>query len=137
MNNIYSSRQIEKACKRDINFIWLLEGHKTPDHSTIARFRKKYLEDAIENLFFQLAHHLYNIGEIAFKYLFVDGTKIEANANRYTFVWKRVVNKNESKMFVKIISCIEGNPQPEQENKPRLRNFTKTSSCCNSSLNLQ
>lgn len=39
MNNIFSSREIEKACRRDINFIWLLQGHKAPDHNTIARFR--------------------------------------------------------------------------------------------------
>ncbi len=107
MNNIYSSRQIERSCKRDINFMWLLEGKKAPDHSTIARFRKDFLEKAIEDLFFQLVRHLYHIGEIAFKNLFVDGTKIEANANRYTFVWKKVVHKNEAKMLVNIQSCIE------------------------------
>lgn len=107
MNNIYSSREIEKACKRDINFMWLLGGRKAPDHSTIARFRKDFLEEAVEDLFYQLVHHLYHIGEVTFTNLFVDGTKIEANANRYTFVWKKVVNKNEAKMLVKIQSCIE------------------------------
>lgn len=106
-NNIYSSRNIEKACKRDINFMWLLEGHKAPDHSTIARFRKEYLASAVEDLFYQLVHYLHDIGEVKFENLFVDGTKIEANANRYTFVWKKVVNKNEARMFTKIQSCIE------------------------------
>ena len=43
MNKIYSSRDLEKACKRDINFIWLLQGQKAPDHNTIARFRSKHL----------------------------------------------------------------------------------------------
>lgn len=107
MNNIYSSRKIEGACKRDINFMWLLEGNNAPDHSTIARFRKEYLADAVDDLFYQMVQHLYQIGEVKFENLFVDGTKIEANANRYTFVWKKVVNKNEAKMFVKIQSCIE------------------------------
>lgn len=107
MNNIYSSRKIETACKRDINFMWLLEGRRAPDHSTIARFRKEYLEDAVEDLFFQLVQYLYYIGEITFENLFIDGTKIEANANRYTFVWKKVVNKNEAKMFIKIQACIK------------------------------
>ncbi len=106
-NNIYSSRKIENACKRDINFMWLLKGAKAPDHSTIARFQKEYLADAIEDLFYQLVKYLHNIGEIEFENLFVDGTKIEANANRYTFVWKKVVNKNEAKMFIKVQSCIE------------------------------
>lgn len=107
MNNIYSSRKIETSCKRDINFMWLLEGSKAPDHSTIARFRKYYLKDSVDNLFFQMVQYLHNIGEVTFKNIFVDGTKIEANANRYTFVWKKVVSKNEAKMFVKIQSCIE------------------------------
>lgn len=90
-NNIYSSRKIETACKRDINFMWLLEGRKASDHATIARFRKEYLVDAVEELFYQLVQCLYDLGEIKFENLFVDGTKIEANANRYTFVWKKVV----------------------------------------------
>jgi transposase len=107
MNNIYTSRKIETACKRDINFMWLLEGKKAPDHSTIARFRKEYLPVAIEDLFYQMVQYLHNIGEVNFENLFVDGTKIVASTNRYTFVWKKVVNKNEAKMFVKIQSCVE------------------------------
>lgn len=107
LNNIYSSRKIESACKRDINFMWLLEGKKTPDHSTIARFRKDYLQGCIDDLFYQMVQYLHSINEVSFKNLFVDGTKIEANANRYTFVWKKAVNKNEAKMFEKIQSCIE------------------------------
>lgn len=119
-NNIYSSRKIENACKRDINFMWLLEGNQAPDHSTIARFRKEYLPDAVEDLFYQMVQHLHQIGEVMFENLFVDGTKIEANANRYTFVWKKVVNKNEAKMFVKIQSCID------ELNLAYMKSFTVT-----------
>jgi transposase len=107
MNNIYSSRKIETACKRDINFMWLLEGQPSPDHSTIARFRKDYLADAVEDLFYQMVQHLHSLGEVKFENLFVDGTKIEARANRYTFVWKKTVNKNEARMFEKIKTCID------------------------------
>ncbi len=106
-NNIYSSRKIETACKRDINFMWLLQGESKPDHSTIARFRKDFLPAAIEDLFYQMVQYLHSIEEIKFENLFVDGTKIEANANRYTFVWRKVVNKNEAKMFEKIKICFE------------------------------
>lgn len=107
MNSTYASRKIETACKRDVNFMWLLEGNPAPDHSTISRFRKEYLADAIEDLFYQMVQYLHNIDEVKFENLFVDGTKIEANANRYTFVWKKVVNKNEAKMLEKIQSLIE------------------------------
>lgn len=104
--NIYSSRKIETACKRDINFMWLLQGKKAPDHSTIARFRQEYLNDILEDLFYQLVKHLHSIDEIKLENVFIDGTKIEANANKYTFVWKKAVTKNEAKMFVKIQETI-------------------------------
>ena len=52
--NIYSSRKIETACRRDINFMWLLAGQKAPDHSTIARFRAGFLSAACEDLFHQM-----------------------------------------------------------------------------------
>ena len=56
--NIYSSRDIEKACRRDINFMWLLAGQKAPDHSTIARFRTGFLAGACEDLFYQMVRRL-------------------------------------------------------------------------------
>lgn len=107
MQRIYSTRTIENACKRDINFIWLLQGYSAPDHSTIARFIKTYLGGCLEELFYQLILKLASLDEIKFENLFVDGTKIEANANKYTFVWKKVVNKNEAKMHLKITELID------------------------------
>lgn len=98
MNNIYSTRMIEKACKRDINFIWLLAGEKAPDHNNIARFRTGRLAPFVENLFSQLVVILADRGEIAYKNLFVDGTKLEANANKYSFVWRKTTEKNEAKL---------------------------------------
>ena len=92
MNNIYSSRQIELACKRDINFMYLLEGAKAPDHNTIARFRSTRLKNIIDNLFGQVVLLFKDYGELSCENLFVDGTKIEANANKYTFVWKKIKN---------------------------------------------
>lgn len=106
MNGIYTTHKIELACRRDINFLWLLAGNKAPDHSTIARFRQKYLAGAVDDLFNQMVNKLYEIGEIQLENVFIDGTKIEANANRYTFVWKKAVNKNEMKMFEKIKQLI-------------------------------
>lgn len=89
MNKIYSSRELEKACKRDINFIWLLHGQKAPDHNTIARFGSQRLANCLRDLFNQLIIYLGENNEIQYENLFVDGTKIEANANKYTFIWKK------------------------------------------------
>lgn len=102
MNGNYSSRGIEEACRRDIHYMWLLEGHKAPDHNTIARFRRDRLVPVMEDLFTQLVKALYERGEIAFGDLFVDGTKIEANANRYSFVWRKAVEKQAEKLAPKL-----------------------------------
>lgn len=95
---IYSSRKTEEACRRDINFLWLLAGNKAPDHSTIARFRTTFLDNACEDLFSQLAKLLLDTGEASGENLFVDGTKIESRANKYTFVWRKSVGKHEARM---------------------------------------
>lgn len=109
MNRIYSSRGIEKACKTDIRFMWLLQGAKAPDHSTIARFQDERLTDVIEDLFYQFSAKLAQLGEISYQNIFVDGTKIEANANRYSFVWAKAIQKNLDKLnerIAKELPCI-------------------------------
>ncbi|MEG1255704.1 transposase [Clostridium sp.] len=88
MNNIYSTYKIEIVCRRYINFMWILESRKAPNHSAIGRFRRKYLSEAAEDLFTQLVVKLNEIDEINFEHLFIDGTKIEANVNKYSFVWR-------------------------------------------------
>ena len=95
---IYSSREIERACHLHLAFRYLLQGQRVPDHNTIARFRRERLGACIEDLFTQLVEVLAGCGEIAFQNLFVDGTKIEANANKYTFVWRTASQKNEVKL---------------------------------------
>ncbi len=103
MCHIYHSRDIESACRRDINFMYLLGSLKNvPDHNTIARFRSERLPNAIDDLMGQLVALLRDGGEISGEMIFVDGTKIEANANRYTFVWKKGLAKNEVKMQEKM-----------------------------------
>ena len=106
MNGIYSSRKIESSCQRDVNFMFLLGREPAPDHSTIARFRSERLSDAIDGLFKQLAGLLKENGEISGENIFIDGTKIEANAGRYTFVWKKSVGKNEAKMQEKMKAAL-------------------------------
>ncbi|WP_434797079.1 IS1182 family transposase [Terrisporobacter vanillatitrophus] len=102
MNSLYSSRKIENACKRDVNFMYLLGGASAPDHSTIARFRSIHFAPVSEELLAQLANMLADKNEISKETIFIDGTKIEASSNRYTFVWKKAVTKNMQKMMDKI-----------------------------------
>lgn len=102
MQGIYSSRDIERACKRDINFMWLLGGKKAPDYHEIARFRSVRLSACGDEIFYQLVKKLSVLGEIKFEHLFVDGTKIEANANKYSFVWKKSTTKYEVRLLEKL-----------------------------------
>ena len=98
MEHIYSSRKIKSSCERDINYIWLLDGVPAPSHFEIARFRSKRLTECAEEIFAQLVTGLREMGEIEYEHLFVDGTKIEANANKYSFVWKKSTNKYEARL---------------------------------------
>ena len=100
MNNIYSCRRIEKALKRDIHFIWLA-GYEQPDFITINRFRNR-VKDEINNVFTQLVLLLSAKGLVTLDVEYVDGTKIESKANKYTFVWRKTVEKNRAKLMEKI-----------------------------------
>jgi len=102
MECIFSSRAIAERCTRDINYIWLLNGEKAPGYRAICRFRTDVMSKCGEELFYELTHKLKEKGEICFEHLFVDGTKIEANANKYSFVWKKSTNKFEQRVLNKL-----------------------------------
>lgn len=102
MEGIYSYRDMEKSCKRDINFLYILDGKPAPDHTTIQRFVTRHLTPFLPNLNTQLINFLADSGELSLSNLFVDGTIIEANANKYTYVWKPSVIKNMEKMMAKV-----------------------------------
>ena len=99
MLGVYSSRKIEQLCRNHIQFLLILDGHAPPDHCTIARFRSgRATGKAIENLFRQYVKLLVSKGWISQDELFVDGTKIESKANRYTFVWRKTVERELGKI---------------------------------------
>ena len=100
MNNIYSCRKMENALKRDVHFIWLA-GYDQPDHKTINNFRNR-VKDEIDNVFTQLVLILAERGFISLEVEYIDGTKIESKANKYTFVWKKTVVRNRAKLQQKI-----------------------------------
>ena len=119
MDGKYSSRELARACRRDINYMWLLEDEKAPNHSEIARFRSQRLPEAGEDLFYQLVKKLREIDEIKYEHLFVDGTKIEANANKYSFVWKKSTTKFQARLDKKIIEFTK------EINRKHNENFTE------------
>jgi transposase len=102
MNETTSARGLEEACRYDLRYQWLLEGKPAPDHNTIARFRNEKLTEALEDLFYQFVRKLHDLGEIGYENVYVDGTKIEAYANKYDFVFRKAVMKNEEKLNHKV-----------------------------------
>jgi transposase len=97
LSNIYSSRKMESAVKENIHFMWLA-GMSRPDHHTINRFRSVRLKEHIKQIFTQVVQLLSDSGHISLKEVYTDGTKIEANANRYSFVWGNAIKTNKAKM---------------------------------------
>ncbi len=90
LTNQYSSRKIEQALQQNIHFMWL-SGMSYPDHNTINRFRSDRLKGVLREVFSQVVLLLVDHGHITLKEAYLDGTKIEANANRYTFVWGKAI----------------------------------------------
>lgn len=97
MDNIYSSRKIEKAMRENINFMWL-SGQQVADHNTIARFRTKRLKDSFKDIFKQVVLLLAAEGLVSIKEVYTDGTKIESVAGRYTFVWGNAIKTRKQKI---------------------------------------
>lgn len=101
LNNTYSCRKIAKAVKENIYFMWL-SGGLQPDFRTINDFRGQKLKGNIEKLFSQLVIMMVDLELVSLEKQFIDGTKIEANAHKYSFVWKKSVEKNKERLQSKI-----------------------------------
>ena len=124
MTGIYSSRQIARQCRENVNVMWLT-GFQKPDFRTINTFRSEKLKDSIEEIFVSTVRLLNRKGYVSLEKYFVDGTKIESAANKYTFVWKKATEKNLSQdetaiatMMQKMHAYTQGkgaNPYPLEE----------------------
>lgn len=100
LSNVYSSRRIEDLLRRDIYFMWLA-GMKRPDFRTINYYRGKRLKDGFDAVFTQVVRLLHEEGFVSLKVQYIDGTKIESVANKYTFVWRGSVEKYDARLKAK------------------------------------
>lgn len=106
MENITSLREMAKAAQNDIRIMWLTDELK-PSHQTIGEFMRHHLKENIETLFRDLNQYIIDKEKIDTERLYIDGTKIEANANKYKFVWKGSIEKFRDKLFKKITKQIK------------------------------
>jgi transposase len=102
---IFSCRNIAKALRENINFMWL-SGNNRPDFRTINRFRLK-IQDSIDDIFSELLQFLSNKGYITLSNYFIDGTKIEANANKYSYVWRKSTARYKNGLQNKVRQLLE------------------------------
>jgi len=106
-NGYLSLRKIEKSCKTDIRYMWLLDGMAAPSFATFGNFIRDELTDSIENIFLAINQVIFEKEQVDLNHTYIDGTKIEANANKYTWVWKKSCTKNRDKVFMKITGLLD------------------------------
>lgn len=105
MEKIQSLRDMAKAARNDIRIMWLTD-ELMPSHQTIKTFMDKYLVDGIDNIFYELTKYLIKKENIDTDKVFIDGTKIESAANKYSFTWRGSVTKFREKLYQKITKQI-------------------------------
>lgn len=126
LSNVYSSRRIEDLLRRDIYFMWLA-GMKRPDFRTIKYYRGKRLKKGFDAVFTQVVRLLHEEGFVSLKVQYIDGTKIESVANKYTFVWRGSVEKYDARLKAKteaLLRQIEQNHSIESRETPAAEELT-------------
>lgn len=111
---IYSSRKIARATEENIAFMWLC-GLKPLDHNTVNRFRTDRIRPIFEDIFYEVVAVLAEAGYVSLGTYFLDGTKIEANANKYSFVWKKSCERYQEALRVKVAAHLRAIDELEEE----------------------
>ena len=101
LDGVRSSRRIAKALRENVHYMWL-SGSQRPDFRTLNRFRTSRLKQTIEEVFVSLTALLVEAGLVTLCETFVDGTKIEAQANRYSFVWGKGVQTQKARLEAQV-----------------------------------
>lgn len=106
-NGISSLRDMEKLCRNDIRYLYLLDDMMAPSFATFGNFIRNELTGSIEQIFLDVNTYIFQKDHVDLEHTYIDGTKIEANANRYTWVWKKSCTKNREKVFQRISMLID------------------------------
>lgn len=106
-HGISSLREIERLCRNDIRYIYLLDDMKAPSFATFGNLIRNELTDSIEQIFIDVNSYIFEKDQVDLEHTYIDGTKMEANANRYTWVWKKSCLRNRDKVFEKLSTLID------------------------------
>lgn len=106
MTNGYCSlRELEDNCKVNLRFMYLMD-RETPSYRTFGYFINEVLADPIEEIFFDINRTIFEEEGVDLEHLYIDGSKFEANANKYTWVWKKATEKSRYRLYGKISTLI-------------------------------
>ena len=101
-----SLRNMEDNCKVNLRYMYLMD-HETPSYRAFGYFIENELEGQIEEIFRAVMEQIRKQEGIDLEHLFIDGSKFEANANKYTWVWRKGTEKSRYKLFEKITAQLE------------------------------
>lgn len=105
-NGYISLRDLEDQCKINLRFMYLME-HETPSYRTFGYFINEVIGDSIEEIFNDINHKIFEKENVDLQHLYIDGSKFEANANKYSWVWKKATEKSRYRLFDKITALFE------------------------------
>lgn len=113
-SGIYSSRKIAQATRENVGFLWIC-GMRPLDHNTINRFRSERIRPVFEEVFSEFISLVADMGFITLDTYFLDGTKIEANANKFSFVWAKSNKRYQEQLRAKVHAHLRAIDEMEEE----------------------
>jgi len=102
-----SLRQIEKLCRTDIRFMWIRDEMAVPSYATICNFINEELSSTLEEIAQDINRYIFGEEDVDLNHVYIDGTKIEANANKYSWVWKKSCQKSILREFAKLTKVFQ------------------------------
>lgn len=105
-NGYISLRELAENCKINLRFMYLMD-YETPSYRTFGYFINEILADSIEEIFKDINQKIFEKEHVDLQHLYIDGSKFEANANRYSWVWKKATEKSRYRLFKKITTLFE------------------------------
>lgn len=105
-NGYISLRELEDNCRVNLRFMYLMD-HKTPSYRTFGYFINEVLADSIEEIFSDINQKIFETEHVDLQHLYIDGSKFEANANKYSWVWKKATEKSRYRLFDKITKLLQ------------------------------
>ena len=100
-----SLRELEDRCKTNICYMYLMD-YETPSYRAFSHFINEEIADSVQDIFKAVMAYIEQADGVYLQHLYIDGSKFEANANKYTWVWKKTTEKSRYRLFAKITELL-------------------------------